>query len=336
MYVRKNIKSILLFFFSFFFLSARSQEKRFRFSAEKMGSPLHITLYATDSLQAAGLAYESFALIDSLTRIFSDYDPESELNQLLRAPVGQWQRVSAPMWEVWNMSKRASIDSRGAFDISAGRITHLWRKARKLKTIPAAPLIADARKHSGYRWLEENANEQTVRITKSDMQLDAGGIAKGYIAGQVLKFLNARGIRSALVDAGGDLVCSDAPPGKKGWSIGINLPGSAEHLFKNTLEITQCAVATSGDVYQYLEYNGRVYSHIVNPATGYAVTYRRNVTIVASDGAVADWLATACSILPFRSCRKLVRKHKASVLIATLRKNESIRLRKAGSAFSAY
>ncbi|HUQ97670.1 MAG TPA: FAD:protein FMN transferase, partial [Chitinophagaceae bacterium] len=82
------------------------------------------------------------------------------------------------------------------------------------------------------------------------------------------------------------------------------------------------AVATSGDVYQFTEHNGKRYSHIINPKSGYGITFQRNVTVIAPDGATADWLATACSILPIRKAKQLVKKYKGAVFIGVLKKGK--------------
>jgi thiamine biosynthesis lipoprotein len=153
------------------------------------------------------------------------------------------------------------------------------------------------------------------------MQLDLGGIAKGYTAQAVVDYLSRNGITSALLDAGGDIACTGAPPGTDGWSIGINVPEQADALLKRTIRLQNGAVATSGDVYQFTEHKGRKYSHIIDPRTGYGVTFQRNVTVIARDGTTADWLATACSLLPIRKAKKLARKQGAALLIGILSRN---------------
>ena len=152
------------------------------------------------------------------------------------------------------------------------------------------------------------------------MKLDLGGIAKGYVAGAVINWLQSANTGSALADAGGDIACSAPPPGSKGWVVGINLPGKSNELMQQTILLSHGAVATSGDLYQYMEHNGKRYAHIIDPRTGYGVTFGRNVTVVAKDGATADWLATACSILPVRRSKKLATTNGAALLIAQEKK----------------
>jgi thiamine biosynthesis lipoprotein len=156
------------------------------------------------------------------------------------------------------------------------------------------------------------------------MQLDFGGIAKGYIAGWVINYLKANGIQQALADAGGDIVMSGAPLNQKGWLIGVNLPETTDQLLNKKLQLSNCSVATSGDVYQFIEYKGVKYSHIINPLTGYGVTNLRNVTIIAKTGSTADWLATACSILPIKEAKQLAISNQAALLITTLKNGKLV------------
>ncbi|HJN89338.1 MAG TPA: FAD:protein FMN transferase, partial [Verrucomicrobiota bacterium] len=125
--------------------------------------------------------------------------------------------------------------------------------------------------------------------------LDLGGIAKGHALGEALAVLKKQDVRQALVSAGGDIVAGDAPPGKIGWRVA--LIGLQEETKPEFLWLANGAVATSGDLYQFLEVDGTRYSHIVDPRTGMAITEQRLVHVLAPDGITADSLATAISVL---------------------------------------
>jgi len=137
---------------------------------------------------------------------------------------------------------------------------------------------------------------------------------------KIIDFLSSQNIRSALVNASGDIVCSHPPPEKEGWVIGVNMPNEKNELMDKKIKLKNASLSTSGDVFQFIEHNGKRYSHIISPITGYGVTFQRNVTIIAPDGATADWLATACSILPISKAKKLVRKCNAELLITQMTK----------------
>ena len=127
---------------------------------------------------------------------------------------------------------------------------------------------------------------------------------------------------------------SAAPPDTRGWTIGVNVPETKEELLDKTLLLQHKAVSTSGDAFQYTDHDGKRYSHIIDPRTGYGVTSQRNVTVIANDGTTADWLATACSILPIRTAKKLAEHMNAEVLIAQVKKGQLVF--KATSGFGKY
>ena len=298
-----------------FTLSA--QLKRFQFTQNKMGSPFNIIFYHNDSTKAILLADECFLLVDSFNAVFSDYSTDSEVGKLsvqttIRQPVTE---------ELLNMiiqSKIAWMKSHKTFDITIGALSQLWRKTRIEKRFPSATEVKKVKLATGFNNLAINTSTKTISFKRIGMRLDFGGIVKGYAAQRVIDYLKSKNISIALADAGGDIAMSDSPPGKNGWSIGINLPEQENELWDKKLELKNCAVATSGDVYRFTLHKGKKYSHIIDPRTGYGVTSQRNVTVIAKDGATADWLATACSILPIEKALELARKENAALLIAIL------------------
>lgn len=313
------MRILFLFFVLLISVVAVGQGKRFSFSKYKMGSPFQISLYAADSVTANRLANKSYALVDSLNTIFSDYMDSSELN-LLCATAGtdSFITVSPALYDILLMAKEAWQKSEGCFDITVGPLSRLWRKERRAKHFPDADVVAAERKKIGFEKIIIDTIQHRVKLMQAGMQLDLGGIAAGYMAQKIIDFLNLNEIKSALVNASGDIVCSGPPPGKNGWIIGVNMPGEKNELMDKNIELRNASISTSGDVFQFAEHNGRRYSHIINPITGYGVTFQRNVTIIAPDGATADWLATACSILPISKAKKLVRHYRAELLITQM------------------
>jgi len=288
----------------------------------KMGSPFNIIIVSADSVKANHLARKSFQLVDSLNHIFSNYDSSSELSKINAAAGLLPYKMSPAMLDLVLKAKQAFIQSKGAYDISIGPLSNLWRNARKAKDFPSATTVIATKKLVGLDQVKINKRLGTIFLPTSGMQLDFGGIAKGYIAQWVIDYLKTNGIQEALADAGGDIVMSGAPLNTKGWLIGVNLPETTDDLVHKNLQLYNYAVATSGDVYQYFEKQGVKYSHIINPLTGYGVTHLRNVTIIAKTGATADWLATACSILPIKQAKALALSNHAALLVSTLKKGK--------------
>jgi thiamine biosynthesis lipoprotein len=308
----------------FFTPLLQAQSKKFSYSEMKMGSPFNLIIVSADSNIAHHLARKSFALVDSLNHIFSNYDSSSELSKINASAGLLPYKMSTAMLDLVQKSQYAYIQSKGAYDISIGPLTSVWRNARRAKAFPAATTVLDTKKLVGLNQVKINKRLGTIFLPIAGMQLDFGGIAKGYIAQWVIDYLKANGIQEALADAGGDIVMSGAPLDQKGWLIGVNIPETTDDLLNKKLQLTNCSVATSGDVYQYIEKQGVKYSHIINPLTGYGVTNLRNVTIIAKTGATADWLATACSILPIKQAKQLALSHQAALLITTLENGKLI------------
>jgi thiamine biosynthesis lipoprotein len=308
-----------LIFLLLFPLTLSAQLKRFEFSENKMGSSFNIIFYHRDSAEAMSLAKECFLIVDSLTTIFSDYNSESEIGKLALQTNQTGIKISDELFSMIIRSKDAWKRSDKTFDITIGALTQLWRKAKKENRFPSETEIKTAKDQTGFKNLIINERSKTISFKKPGIRLDFGGIVPGYTAQRVIDFLKTKNINIALIDASGDIVMNDAPPGKDGWAIGINLPENQNEIWEKKLELKNFAVSTSGDVYRYTIHNGIKYSHIIDPKTGYGLTSQRNVTIITKYGADADWLATACSILPIKKALKLAKKEHAAILIATLK-----------------
>jgi thiamine biosynthesis lipoprotein len=264
-----------------------------------MGTRFTITLEADDA-QAARTAFQAaFARIEQLDGRLSDYQADSELNQLCRqSPTPEPIEVSRDLFQVLSAAQQISQQSKGAFDVTVGPLTKLWRVARKQKKLPSDDGLAQAMQAVGYQHIElsEQDGKYYVNLTRENMQLDLGGIAKGFALDEALATLKAQNIDSALIDGGGDLALSDPPAGSQGWRIGI-APLRPDAPPSESLTIANHGIATSGDAWQYVEIDGRRFSHIVDPKTGLGLEQRSSVTVIARTGMQADALASAVSVL---------------------------------------
>jgi FAD:protein FMN transferase len=318
-----------LLFFIFFLsitLPGYTQLKRFTFSQPKMGSPFNIIFYSTDSLHASSIAMACFQLVDSFVIIYSNYLDSSELNKLC-ATAGKTNNpvtVSPALFDILLLSKTAYEKSEGTFDITLGPVTKLWRKARKEKIFPANKTVKEKLALTGFKKIRIDTATHGIQLLQPGMQLDLGGIAQGYIGQRVIDFLKTKNIMNALVDVSGDIVTMGAPPNTHGWTVGVNVPGKKDELLKQNILISDKSVTTSGDAYQYIEHDGKRYSHLVDPRTGYGITSQKNVTVIANDGAMADWLTKPCSILSIKKAKKLAHSMHAEVLITQIKKGKLI------------
>jgi thiamine biosynthesis lipoprotein len=271
-----------------------------------MGSLFSITLYALDKATADQAAKAAFDRVAELNRIMSDYDPQSELMQLCRKPSGVPVHVSADLFDILQQSEKFSRLSNGVFDVTVGPYVRLWRAARRQKVLPAPEATAAVAGSVGYQKLRLDPRTKTVTLLAPNMQLDLGGIAKGYAADKALGILRRHGITRAIVAASGDIAIGDLPPGRKGWTIGIASIDSSENGLTKAVLLENAAVSTSGDTEQFVEIGGIRYSHIVDPATGRGLTERIGVTIIARNATTTDALTTAVSVMGTESGVKLV------------------------------
>lgn len=305
-------------------------ESRYEFSRRLMGMDYRVLLYAADESVANRAVEAVWERIAGLDRRLSDYDPESELSQLCRRGAGQMTTVSPDLFEVLKAAQQWSQRTDGAFDVTVGPLTRLWRRARRQRQLPTAEQLAAARAAVGYQKLTIDADRQRVELAQDDMRLDLGGIAVGYAVDESLKLLREHGIGRALIDGSGDIGASGAPPGKAGWRIELSPRQTADQAARATqripapyVELCDAAVSTSGDAYQAVEIDGVRYSHIVDPATGLGLTTPSSVTAVARDCLTADVLATAVSVLgPERGLALTATVEGAAVHIVQLRDGE--------------
>ena len=297
-----------------------------------MGSPFNIVLISDDSLKAVTLAHQAFQLVDSLVHIYSDYDSTAELYQLSTHSGMGPRPVSSTLWNILQEAKKGYEWSKGSFDITVGPLSQIWRKARRSKTFPDSATVRSALAKVGFKEIRFYPESRSVELTQKGMVLDLGGIAQGAIAQQVIDQLKSKGINSALVDVSGDIVMSDAPKGTKGWTVAVNVPESMDETLPKKLELQNMAVTTSGDAYQYLDHNGKRYSHIIDPRTGYGNTEQRNVTVIAPNGTDADWLTKICTLMPVKEAAKIVEHFGGALLVNSMQKGKMIQFTSKGFA----
>jgi thiamine biosynthesis lipoprotein len=276
----------------------------FEYQQVHMGLPVRILLHAEDERRAEAAARAAFERVAALDRVMSDYRPDSELRRL-ESTRGQWTPVSADLLEVLTLSLTMARATDGVFDPTVGPLVTLWRETRATGTLPPAGTLEGARARVGWRHLEIDRTRGAVRLTRPDMRLDLGGIAKGYILQQGLRALRLHGAHRALIESGGDIVVGGPPPGTGGWRVEAR---AAHAVFRRRAgALTDAALATSGSTEQFVEIGGIRYAHLVDPRTGLAVTHQTVARVIARDAATADALATALAILGPQSAAAVVR-----------------------------
>jgi thiamine biosynthesis lipoprotein len=281
---------------------------RYEFERPEMGVPFRIVLYSPSPELATNAAEAAFKRVADLNHIMSDYEYESELSKLSRTSgSGQAVKVSEDLWNVLVKSQEIARASNGAFDVTVGPYVQLWRRARREKKLPSPENIEKVQHRVGYTNII--LKNYTVELKKPDMRLDLGGIAKGYAADEALKALRQFGIKRALAAVSGDIALGDPPPDQPGWKI--QLLEAEDPRGQAFLVLKNCGVSTSGDLFQFVEINGKRYSHIVNPRTGVGLTDRSLVTVIARNAFASDSLETTICVMPRGEGLKLARRYGA-------------------------
>jgi thiamine biosynthesis lipoprotein len=261
-----------------------------------MGSRFEITAVHADEkkcLAAIDEAYDEIERIEQLLSEWRESSPTSEINR--KAGV---EPVVVPQ-ELYNLVRRSIRISKltdGAFDITFHTVGHLWNFKSRSAPIPDDEAIRAAMKDIGYARIILDDTKRTVFLDRPGTRIGFGAIGKGYAANRAVFVLREHGVSGGIINAGGDLVIFGLQEDGEPWRVGIANPLARTKVFA-FLDLTDQAVVTSGDYENYIEIDGRRYSHILDPRTGYPVEELRSVTILCPDGELADALATAVSVL---------------------------------------
>ncbi|MCB0774756.1 MAG: FAD:protein FMN transferase [Chitinophagaceae bacterium] len=266
-----------------------------------MGNRFELTVLHPDEEIAMALIDEAISEIKRIEALLTTFNEESEtakINQYAGiAPV----KVSKEVYELIERSIRISHVTQGAFDITYGSVDkNLWNFNLSMKELPDPALAKKSVHLINYKNIELNAKECTVFLKMKGMRIGFGGIGKGYAAEKAKSLLQSKGIKCGVVNAAGDLTAWGKQPGGKEWTIGIADPDAARHPF-SYLDITDLAVATSGNYEKYIMIDGKRYSHTIDPKTGLPVTGIKSVTIISLNAEIADAMATPVMIMGIKA-----------------------------------
>jgi len=267
-----------------------------------MGTFAKVIAVAPDTKTAKNCIEAAFKQLEHIEALMSWRKEGSEIARVNRDAYTNPVRVSGPTFEVLQKSVEFSKLSEGAFDITVGPLMDLWRSAADTNRVPTEAELQQVHSKVGFEKLILDADNLTVRFAVDGMKLDLGGIAKGYAIDKAVEAMQKAGATGAMVDVGGDIRCFGKPAGKDKWLIGLQNPATAKDAMDTgtsllALELTDSAVATSGDYRRFVLIEGRRYSHILDTATGWASKGLASVTVIAPSAADADALATAVSVM---------------------------------------
>lgn len=276
---------------------ANRKDRLFRESRTSLYTLVTITVVSRSESQAKEAMDAAYLELDRVGRLLNFYAEDSELSRINSnagvAPV----KVSTETLDVIAAAVRAGEETEGGFDVTVGPLVRLWDFTKK--TIPAQERIEEAKSLVGFRHVIVDRQAGTVFLDRKGMQIDLGGIIKGYAADRAVAVLRQHGVASGIVAVAGDIRLFGRQPDGRPWHVGIQhpRPQGDEAALLATLDIADGAISTSGDYQRYFIENGIRYHHLLNPATGFPQDLCRSVTVIAPSAAATDAFATGIFVM---------------------------------------
>ena len=261
--------------------AATGSKLRLEASLDAMGSVFSVVLYGPDKRRLEAAADEAFEEVRRLDVLLSNYRPSSEWSKVNRLAASEPVRVSSELFELLSACQDYSRRSEGAFDITVGPLMKVWGFYKGSGRLPHRAEVHGALTKVGYRNLELDRAASTVRFTKPGMEIDPGGIGKGYAVDRLVEVLKRYGVDSALVSAGGSSIYAlGTPPDEPGWRVKIRDPRKTEQGIEEVVLKNQ-SMSTSGTYEKFFTAEGKLYSHIMDPRTGWPAPNMYSVSVIA-------------------------------------------------------
>ena len=287
---------LILAAFLGFISNLQAQEVLVHRQVTLMGSVFDISIIEKDSLMANQRIDEVYKEIDRIENLISEWRPQTQISQVNREAGIRPVKVDA---EVFELTKRAiaySKMSNGAFDISIMAMDRIWKFDGSMTTMPTPAAVQQSIVNVGYQDIVLDSVASTIFLRKVGMKIGFGSIGKGYAADRGRTLMQEKHVKGGIVNASGDLATWGKQPNGKAWTVGITNPFNNVKLIK-VLKLKESAVATSGSYEKYAEIDGKRYSHIINPKTGYPASGLTSVTIYGPSAEFCNALSTSVMVL---------------------------------------
>jgi thiamine biosynthesis lipoprotein len=250
---------------------------------EAMGSWFAVVMHGPDRARMEAAADAAFEEVHRLDRLLSNYRPASEWSGVNRDAAARPVPVSPELFDLLSACLDYSRRSDGAFDITVGPLMKVWGFYRGEGALPRGSVVTDALGRVGYQHVVLEAAGRTVRFLRPGIELDPGGIGKGYAVDRMVAVLREHGVGTALVSASGSSIYGlGAPPDEpKGWRVPISAPNDPGRSVAEVY-LKDLSVSTSGSYEKFFRVEGKTYSHIIDPRTGYPARGASSVSVVAA------------------------------------------------------
>lgn len=293
------MKLLLSVFFGLLTVTGFSQQSKYvtvKRTMKLMGSRFDITVLAIDEELGYINIEEAAAEITRIEKMISSWDETSETSDINRNAGIKPVKVSSELFKLIERSKQISELTDGAFDISYSSMDNIWKYDGTMQEMPSEAEIKNSVAKVGYKKIILDTENQTVFLKQKGMKISFGAIGKGYAADKAKELLVSKQVVGGIINAAGDLSTWGTDVSGKKWIIGIVNPLSPDKIV-SWLPVVESSVATSGNYEKYVTFNGKRYSHIIDPRTGYPSSGITQVSIFAKSAELCDALATAVFIM---------------------------------------
>ncbi len=261
-----------------------------------MGSRFDITVVAKDSVQGDKYINTAVAEIKRIEKLISSWDPQSQTSFINKYAGKKAVTVHPELWQLIKRSLSISKATDGAFDITYASMDRIWDFNNPDTSLPSAEEIRASVSKVGFDKVVLNEENHTVLLKKSGMKIGFGAIGKGYAADMAKKLLIKQGVSGGIINASGDMNTWGQQANGKPWKIALTNPLNKNQVFAS-FNLNEEAVVTSGNYEKYKMIDGKRYSHIIDPRSGWPASGLASVTIFAPQAELADALATAVFVM---------------------------------------
>ncbi|KAF2336848.1 FAD:protein FMN transferase [Flavobacterium daemonense] len=303
----KLVYWLLLFFAILSFFSGNAQVLRKR-TTLLMGGRFDISIVAKDSLEAEQNINEVIAEITRIENLISDWKPDSQVSQVNQNAGIKPIKVDREVFELAKRAIKLSEITNGGFDVSFAAMDRIWKFDGSMTEMPSAEAIKKSVEKVGYKNIILDSVQSTIFLKLQGMKIGFGALGEGYATDKCRAMMIAKGIKAGIINGSGDMSTWGKQPNGKPWKIGITNPFNPEKLLA-VVPLEEQAVTTSGSYEKFVVFNGKRYSHIINPATGYPATGLCSVTVFGPNAETANGLSTSSMVLGQKEGLLLIQKY---------------------------
>ena len=261
-----------------------------------LGSPFEMTVVAKDTIQGNIYIDMAVAEVKRIENLISDWIPTTQISQVSKNSGIQPVKVDKEVYDLVERAIKVSQLTSGAFDISYASMDKIWKFDGSMKAMPTPEAIKQSVARIGYQKIVLDAKAQTIYLKEKGMKLGLGGIGQGYIADKIKDLLLSKGCTSGIVNVSGDINAWGYQTTGKPWIVAIVNPMNKNKVFA-TFPLENSSVETSGSYEKFVVFDGKRYSHIIDPRTGYPAQGVVSVSVFAKQTEIADALATGIFVL---------------------------------------